>query len=210
MTLSPGDNPDKPRSATGASAGDDLAVLLARVAAGERAAFETLYARTSAKLFGVIVSICRDRSISEDVLQNAYVRIWRYADSFDEARARPISWLAAVARNAAIDELRTSARTGLPGALTTTGASGDGQGAEDGDILERLADQTEHPAPWDLGALRACLDLLETDQRRCVLYAYYEGYSREDLSERFDRPVGTIKTWLHRGLIALKACLGDR
>ncbi len=208
MTFSPDDSPDARPAAAAGSGADPLAPLLARVARGDRAAFSDLYGRTSAKLFGVILGICRDRSVAEDVLQNAFLRIWRHAESFDATRARPVTWLAAVARNAALDELRTSGRTGLRGALTGSAA---GDGDPDGeDILDRLADETRAPPPWELAALRACLDRLEAQQRSCVLHAYFEGYSREDLSERFDRPVGTIKTWLHRGLIALRACLGDR
>ncbi|SDU01654.1 sigma-70 family RNA polymerase sigma factor [Stappia sp. ES.058] len=187
-------------SADATTSKSELAGLLDAVSVGDRMAFRDLYARTSAKLFGVVLGICKDRTLAEDVMQEAYLRVWRFADGFDVTRASPVTWLATVARNAAIDAVRARGRAG---AMFDSARDGD-----DEDPMMRVADPTEHPAPWDLEALKACLASLETDHRRCVLLAYYEGYSREDLSERFDRPVGTIKTWLFRGLSALKACLG--
>jgi RNA polymerase sigma-70 factor (ECF subfamily) len=187
-------------SADATSSASDLAGLLDAVAVGDRMAFRDLYGRTSAKLFGAVLGICKDRSLAEDVMQEAYLRVWRYADGFDPTRAAPVTWLVTIARNAAIDAVRARGRAS---------ALFDGARDEDDeDPVMRVADPTEHPAPWELEALKACLASLESDHRHCVLLAYYEGYSREDLSERFDRPVGTIKTWLFRGLAALKTCLG--
>ncbi|WP_051242711.1 sigma-70 family RNA polymerase sigma factor [Stappia stellulata] len=187
-------------SADATSSKVDLAGLLDAVSVGDRMAFRDLYGRTSTKLFGVVLGICKDRTLSEDVMQEAYLRVWRYADGFDASRASPVTWLATIARNAAIDAVRARGRT----SPVFDGARDENEE----DPMMRVADPTEHPAPWDLEALRTCLAGLEAEHRRCVLLAYYEGYSREDLSERFDRPVGTIKTWLYRGLSALKACLG--
>ncbi|MBL8575495.1 MAG: sigma-70 family RNA polymerase sigma factor [Hyphomicrobiaceae bacterium] len=174
-----------------------LEQLLALCAGGDKRAFGEFYQRTSTKLFGVALGIAKDRGIAEDILQQGYVRIWKYASSFDPTSASPIAWAAAIVRNVALDELRKAGRI-RPVSWTDA----------EGDPLDRIADPVEAPAPWQLQALRRCLESLEPMQRNCVLLAYYEGYSREDLSERFDRPVGTIKTWLHRGLNSLKACLG--
>src|SRR5215468_5316813 len=88
-----------------------LAAALIRVAGGDRAALRMVYQDTSAKLFGVCLRILRDRSEAEDVLQEVFVTIWRKATSFDPGRASPITWLVAIARNRAIDRLRSSAMT---------------------------------------------------------------------------------------------------
>ncbi len=117
------------------------------------------------------------------------------ADSYSAAAGRPETWLASVARNAAIDAIRRRRDIAL-------GMDDEGQalidamdmGVSDGDPLERKA-------------LRDCLEGLEPPQQDCVALAYCLGYSREELALRFDKPVGTIKTWLHRSLAKLKSCL---
>jgi RNA polymerase sigma-70 factor (ECF subfamily) len=178
-------------------AAPDLEQLLLGVASGDRAAFARLYAATSAKLFGIVLRICRERAIAEDVLQEAFVRVWRNASRYEAASGRPVTWMAAIARNAAIDAIRQR-RVQL--ARVTDGG--------DEDALAMVPDEAAsslHPA--DREALRTCLGRLEAEQRECVLLAYQDGYSREELAERYARPVGTIKTWLHRALARLKECL---
>ena len=178
-------------------AAPDLEALIGRVARGDRAAFERLYAATSAKLFGIVLRICRDRAIAEDVLQEAYVRIWRNAPRYEAASGRPVTWMAAIARNAAIDAVRQR--------RTWEARLVDGDGAE---ALAAVVDETALAVdPGERQALGECLQRLEDIQRQCVLLAYHEGWSREDLAERFERPVGTIKTWLHRALARLRDCL---
>lgn len=177
----------------------DLELLLNRVAQGDRPAFGRLYAATSAKLFGIVLRICRDRAIAEDVLQDAFVRVWKNAARYEAASGRPVTWMAAIARNAAIDAVRQ--RRVQQSRLT------DG---EDDDVLANLPDESADALhPTDREALRFCLGRLEAEQRECVLLAYQDGYSREELAERFGRPVGTIKTWLHRALARLKECLDN-
>ncbi|WP_244635549.1 sigma-70 family RNA polymerase sigma factor [Chthonobacter albigriseus] len=174
----------------------DLTRLLAQTASGNRPAFHQLYSAVSSKLFGVVLRIVRDRAIAEDVLQDTFLRIWRKAADYDPKSGRPVTWMAAIARNAAIDVVRQ--RQTARNRFADT----------DEDSLEALADpDADAVHPTDREALRRCLGTLEDEQRTVVLLAYQDGYSREELAERFDRPVGTIKTWLHRSLARLKECL---
>lgn len=179
----------------------DLPELLAAIAKRDRAAFRELYSAQSAKLFAVVLRICRDRAIAEDALQDAFVEIWRKAESFDASRGNPAAWMATIARNRAIDQIR---RRGRGPTIGTGGTSSD----DDQDIMASMPDLRQ-PADGgaEMMALAQCLERLEPRDREMVLLAYYEGYSREDLSARYDAPVNTIKTWLRRGLIALRGCL---
>lgn len=174
----------------------DLADLLARVARADRPAFEALYRATSAKLFGVILRILHDRALAEDVLQEAFVRIWENASRFDPSRASPITWMAVIARNRAIDEARRR-----------TPRRGDDNGA-----LDRVVDPTPSPARQAedreaLARLQRCLDGLDGERAAMIRLAYLDGLSRQELADRYRQPVGTVKTWLRRGLQQLRDCM---
>ena len=175
---------------------DTLESLLAATAGGDRVAFKTLYERSSAKLFGVILRILKNRHKSEDVLQDVFLKIWQKAGSYDPKQGRPITWMATIARNRAIDIVRATRPE------QTVDEAGDEEeifrlGGQDGEQVD-LA---------ELETLRFCLNEMKEDDRNYVLLAYYEGYSREELAQRFESPVGTIKTRLRRGLLALRTCL---
>ncbi|GEP03989.1 sigma-70 family RNA polymerase sigma factor [Methylobacterium oxalidis] len=173
-----------------------LVRLLDAVAARDEAALRRLYDLTAPKLLGVILRIQRDRSAAEDTLQDVFLRVWLAAGSYAPEAGRPLTWLCAIARNRAIDAVRR--RSELQGPVLEDGE----------DWLERLADPHDSEgAILGRDALRACLARLDPTHRDCVVLAYCEGFSREDLSARFGRPVNTIKTWLHRALASLKGCL---
>ncbi len=173
-----------------------LETLLQATAKGDRTAFRTLYDRSSAKLFGVILRILKNRQKAEDVLQDVFLKVWQKAGSYDSAQGKPITWMATIARNRAIDVIRA----------TRPEQTVDEPGDEE--EIFRLTDQDANAVDvTDLEALRFCLGEMKDDDRNYVLLAYYEGYSREELAERFESPVGTIKTRLRRGLLALRACL---
>jgi RNA polymerase sigma-70 factor (ECF subfamily) len=172
----------------------DLADLLARVADGDRAAFRVLYGRTSAKLFASVRRILGSNAAAEDAVQEAYVRVWRRAGDFDAAVGSPIAWMTTIARHAAIDVVRK-------GAERISAASDE--------LDPDLADRSGRGAAFASSDLAGCLDQIEADRRNMVLLAYCYGWSREELSRRFDRPVATVKTLLRRSLLALKECLGD-
>jgi RNA polymerase sigma-70 factor (ECF subfamily) len=180
------------------AAESDPAQLLLQIAAGDRAAFATLYKQTSAKLYGVVARILVRSDLAGEVLQEAYVRIWRKAGDFDPAKGSPIAWMATIARNRALDEVRRVkpvALEDLPESFEPAAEEVDPLGSRD--RSEQLA------------ALMRCLSLLDPEKRQIVLLAYYRGASREALSRRFERPVPTIKTWLHRSLAQLKDCLSS-
>ena len=169
--------------------------LLAAVAEHDRAAFAELYRRTAPKLYSIVLRIMGEASRAEDVTQEVFVKIWRNDSGFDAARGRPITWMATVARNLAIDRYRSEVSRGaarISDIELDTFSDRDGKGA----------------SAEDLAALHVCLDRLDGQQRRMVLAAYLGGASREELAEHAGRPVGTIKSWLHRSRAQLKACLG--
>ena len=177
------------------TSGADLDALIEATGKGDRAAFRALYDVTSAKLFGVVLRIVRDRGVAEDILQETYLKVWQKAEIFDAAAGRPITWLATIARNRAIDRVRGN------DVLRHSAGQDD-----DDDMVSRLADPGgTDPALRE--TLRVCLERLEPDARQCVVLAYCSGYSREELAERFGRPVNTIKTVLHRGLRILLGCM---
>lgn len=184
----------------GSRSADDarLRQLLAGIGRGEASMLAELYDLTSPKLFGLILRIQRDRSLAEDVLQDVYLRVWQAAGSYAPDAGRPLPWLGAIARNRSIDSVRRRAMVEVQGP-----ASDDGE-----DWVARLIDPHDDAAAFlDRDALAACLDRLDPAHRDCVVLAYCEGRSREELARRHDRPVNTIKTWLHRSLAALKTCL---
>lgn len=167
--------------------------LLAAVAAEDRNAFAELYRRTSAKLYAVVFRILGEASRTDDAVHDVYVRVWRSAGSYDAGRGRPITWLATMARNVAIDIRRREMARGA-------GRFADVE-------LDDILDREDAVSSEQLAALQVCLGRLDPEQRQLVVAAYLNGDSREELAERTARPIGTIKSWLHRSLAALKACL---
>ena len=176
----------------------DLVALLARVAKQDRNAFSELYQATSAKLYGVVWRILPAKDRAEDVLQDVYVRIWNRASSFDASKASPVAWMATIARNRAIDEVRRRAPVSIEDAPQALDVAAEG--------LDPLAATQQSE---ELQRLNECLKALEGERREIVLLAYYTGLSRDEIAQRFGHPVGTIKVWLHRSLAQLRKCLGS-
>jgi RNA polymerase sigma factor (sigma-70 family) len=174
-----------------------LAAALARVAAGDRAALRLVYQDTSAKLFGVCLRILNDRSEAEDVLQDVYVTVWRKAAAFDPGRASPITWLVAIARNRAIDRLRSSAMSRRMEPIESADAVSDPSPA----ALERVELAQQHQR------LAGCLEELEARQAAAIRTAFLDGATYEELAARMSVPLGTMKSWIRRGLLKLRACL---
>lgn len=174
-----------------------LASLLQRVSNGDASAFESLYRATSSKLFGVCLRVLPDRQEAEDVLQDVFVTIWRKASQFDASRASPITWLAMIARNRAIDRLRAAPASQRHAPI---------------EFADSVADQGPTPiqgaeAADDASRLGTCLDQLEPKRRTLIRTAFFEGATYEELAERIGSPIGSVKSWIRRGLLQLRACL---
>ena len=172
----------------------------ALVATGEedRGAFRTLYHLTSAKLFGICLRICGDRQAAEDVLSEVYLTIWKRAGAFEPGRASPITWLATIARNRAIDWRRSAGRAPPARIDDVPEIADDRISAEDSLLVDERAGQLHH-----------CLDELEQRQRDAIRTAFFDGLTYAELAARDSVPLGTMKSWVRRGLIRLKDCLGD-
>ena len=184
------------RAPTGAS--DDLSNLLSRIATRDAAAFAALYKQTNAKLYGVVARILTRGDAAADALQEVYVRIWEKAGEFDPLKGSPLAWMATIARNRALYEVRRVRPVSLE---------------DQPEGFEPAAEEIDPLAARErsegLTALVDCLKALDEEKRAIVLLAYYRGSSREALVKRFGRPVPTIKTWLHRSLAQLRDCLAS-
>jgi RNA polymerase sigma factor (sigma-70 family) len=176
-----------------------LVEAIRRLGRGDDSALPVIYRATSAKLFGIALRILGDRAEAEDVLQEVYINLWQHAARFDAERASPISWLATFARNRAVDRLRR---------LTAGGA----MRREPLDAADAVPD----PAPraddqlvsaGEAQALHRCIDALEVRQREAIRAAWFDGLSYPELASRAAVPLGTMKSWIRRGLIQLKECL---
>lgn len=176
----------------------DLPELLSRVARRDQAAFAELYRATSSKLYGVILRISGRRETADEILQEVYVKIWHRAGDFNPAQGSPISWMAAIARNRTLDEIRR--RKPITAELSEEAL----QLADPGILASEAVERSE-----DYQRLERCLDGLDPEKQAMVRLAYLDGWSREQLAQKFNAPVPTIKTWLHRSLKVLKDCLSS-
>jgi RNA polymerase sigma-70 factor (ECF subfamily) len=182
--------------AAAATTSDILTPLMTRIAAGEREALRQLYDATSAKLFGVCLRILSDREESEDVLQDVYVTIWRRADRFDGARASVMTWVSTIARNRAIDRLRAR------GPMAYAEQVDDMEIADGQDSAETLLSAAD-----DRNRLHGCMSELDDRTQKVIRTAFFEGVTYEALAKSMDAPLGTVKSWIRRGLAKLKGCL---
>ena len=175
---------------------EEIERLIAQVALGDRAAFEALYDRVSAKLFGVCLRVLDTRAAAEDAMQDSFVKIWNNSDRYQANGLSPMTWLITIARNTAIDRLRAT-RKGHQD-IDTPGL----ELAAPGPNPEQSA-----VAASEATRLSNCLDDLEADRSAAVRGAYLDGDSYADLAQRFNVPLNTMRTWLRRGLMSLRECM---
>jgi RNA polymerase sigma-70 factor (ECF subfamily) len=177
-----------------------LAELLAQSALKNHIAFNNLYNLTAAKRYGVALRILRRQDWAEEVLQECYVNIWNHAGDYALAKSAPLTWMTSIVRNRCLDWLRRP----------HTEATG-----EEYDVAVD-AWQDESPGPLDqlaaasdAQALAHCLQQLEAKQRQSIMLAFFNGLSHSELASHMKQPLGTVKTWVRRGLERLKTCLSS-
>lgn len=175
---------------------DELMGLLMAIAHEDRQAFQRLYQRISGRMFGLCLKLANQRDLAEEAVQDAFVQIWHNASEYHNERGAPLSWMLTIARYRTLDLMRN--RKSRP-------TSGDAH-------LERVADERDGPLDESLRVagtteLRGCLDELSETQRDSILLSYYRGFTHDELSEALSSPIGTVKSWIRRGLMALKRCL---
>ena len=172
----------------------DISELLTKTALGDRMAFRSLYAQAGPRLFAVCLRMMRNRDEAEDVMQEAFVRIWEKSHLFDPAMGAGLAWAAILTRNCCLDRLRKPGRHH--------------QAFDDVliDELDRHVAHLNHDGASSQD-LKRCLSALRIDYRNAVILAYMNGLTHEELSEQLDKPLGTIKSWVRRGLDQLKDCM---
>ncbi|WP_200843578.1 sigma-70 family RNA polymerase sigma factor [Pantoea sp. 18069] len=180
----------------------DYETTLLACAAGERGAMQRLYEQEAGRLLGVVRRIVRDGALAEDVLHDACVNIWTRAASFDPARGSARGWIYSVARNLALNARRDDRDADVPH-----------------DTLQAIDDQASlaaweavsRSAQWadSAGRVGHCLSELEPVRRDCILYAYVEGLTQKEIAARVEAPLGTVKAWIQRSLVALRACMSS-
>lgn len=176
-----------------------MTALLGQVGAGRSEALEAVYRFTSAKLFGICLRVTGDRAGAEEAMQDAYVKIWHKAAVFDASRASPITWMATIARNCAIDWKRAHG-------LISAQCDEDDASSEAGSSVDMLDDletrSTRHH-------ILDCIARLEPQQAQAVRTAFYDGLTHSELAVHMGVPLGTLKSWIRRAMIALKDCIDD-
>ncbi|BCG86574.1 RNA polymerase sigma factor [Mesorhizobium sp. 113-3-9] len=176
---------------------DGITKLILRTSKQDRAAFDLLYRHTSSKLFGVCLHILGDRADAEEALQEVFLKVWAKADRFAVSEVSPISWLIAIARNQAIDRIRSRRPPSLE--------------------IDQARDVAD-PSPWPEAHILACdcvrlvhrcIDHLPKEKAEAVRSAYFDGESYAVLAARYNVPLNTMRTWLRRSLIKLRQAVED-
>lgn len=168
--------------------------LLNRIANGDRQAFRQLYDGTGSRLFAICLRMMKSRPEAEDVLQDAFVKIWEKSWQYDPAKGDALAWLATVTRHTALDRLRSHKQ---------------GHVTIDDDVSAEidLVMSVKPEATGEFGDLDRCLRGLRDDYRNAVVLAYTKGMTHEELAEQLGKPLGTIKSWVTRGLAQLRECM---
>ncbi len=175
----------------------NLAALIKGISQGQRNSFNDLYSIMSPKLFALILRITKEESKAEDILQEVFIKLWQNAKTYDPAKAQATTWLYTIARNRALDHLRTD--------------RGNRHQSFEEELVAGLYDE---PNPQQLAEhallgqyLSRCLNLLNENQKKSIQFAYLEGLTHFEVSSKLAKPLGTIKSWLRRGLQNLSTCV---
>ena len=167
----------------------DYEACLLACARGDQRALRTLYEQDSSHLLGVALRIVRDKALAEDVVHDAFIKIWRGASSFDPARGSARGWVFSVTRHLALNAVRNHYR----------------EVALSDEHEQFTTDTFEFAART--GQIHTCLEQLDPARRTCILHAYVDGYSHSEIAQKLDTPLGTVKAWIKRSLAALRECM---
>lgn len=175
-----------------------LTALLSRISHGERDAFADFYARTSPRVYGMVLRVLRDPGYSEETTQEVYLQVWHSAGKFDPKQGSPLSWLITLAHRRAVDRVRSeqsaSDREAVYGATSWTSP------------FDSVAEQVDNRG--DTGRVTDCLQTLSEVQQKSVVMAYYGGLTYREVAQRLSVALPTVKSRIRDGLIKLKHCLG--
>lgn len=169
----------------------DYEACLAACARGDQRALRQLYAEDSSRLLGVALRIVRDKALAEDVVHDAFIKVWRGADSFDPSRGSARGWVFSITRHLALNAVRNHYREV---ALS-----------DEHEQIAAAHDSFEFSARE--GQVYNCLEQLDPSRRACILHAYVDGYSHSEIARKLDTPLGTVKAWIKRSLVALRECM---
>lgn len=179
----------------------DYEAALDGCARGERQALERLYAQESARLLGVAQRLVRDSALAQDIVHDAFIKVWTGAASFDRTRGSARGWIFSITRNLALNALRNHAR--------------EVQGEDDDEQAHAQAtlegwNETVDSFDWRVnpGRIEFCLEQLDPVRRNCVFHAYVDGYSHHEIAQKTGAPLGTVKAWIKRSLTVLRECIG--
>lgn len=187
---------DTPAMQEAVGAEDRVEKLLSRCALRDERALSELYELVSSQLFGVLLRILKRRALAEEALQDVMVKVWQRADQYVAYRGRAMAWLSSIARYRAIDLLRAQkTHTSIDDAPAEALAD-QGDDFTDSTTSQRMRN-----------ALGDCMGRLNTEQQRCLSLAYVEGYSQDQIATAIGSPLGTVKSWMRRGLASLKRCI---
>ena len=173
---------------------ESLGALLRQCGQGDRIAFREVYDRESPRLYGLALRLTRQPAVASDVVHDTMLQVWQKAVRFDPDRGSAEAWLSTMLRYRAIDAIRRTSREEGGGDLPEIADTGP-------DAYASLA------AVEETGALRSCLDALEPAQHRVVTLAFFDGLSHSELAAKLEAPLGTVKSWVRRALIALRRCI---
>ncbi len=180
------------------SVSDNIDDLMARCVLHDQRAFQELYRRTSGRLLAVAMRIVRRRDWAEDVLQESFVNIWNHVPEYSRVKSAPMTWMTAIVRNRALDWVRRPKHETSSDDLDEMIANWEDGAAGPPERLQMAGDSVQ---------LDECLGQLSGQQRQSIALAYYHGLSHSELASHMDQPLGTIKTWIRRGLEKLRGCL---
>lgn len=164
---------------------DEIGALLQSVAKGNQTDFRKLYDLAAGRVLMTTLRILRDQTLAEDAAQQAFIKIWRYAGSYSPEKGVGAAWIGMIARNAALDLIDRR------GPMISI----------DDIDLGSYTDQPSDPR------LQKCLENLPEPRGKAIVYMYVYGLTHSELAEHFSAPIGTVKSWIRRGIIELKECL---